>query len=752
MSGTTFALEARLSVRDELTAALQRVSREARSVADVLERLKGISASAFTSATEAADKLTRAMGEVPAAGTRLGEAVVKGADVAVRGLSSATDAAGRLETALRKAGGAANGIRVPGAPTGGSGGSGGSGGGGGTPGGRPRGGGGSPMDAFALMAGGSMAAGFGRDVLGSIGDAFAAGSAYQHQQIMTRLLLGSSPTAGIDAAIANRAAWSTQQAVPGSRVTENLKAVTELYSVLGNMPEAAALLTPVQQYATVAKALVPGHNTDAYTALRAAEMLGWTVDPKTGAISASRANEFLGIAERAELATAGRVDERQLFNFAQMASLAAKNMTATGLLQMIPVINEMGGSRAGTALQSINQQINGGVMPQRVVADWQRLGLIDMNKVSPTRTGVRVGPGAITGGRLLSQNPVAFVEQVLLPAMNKAGYTPQTEVTEIMRLFSRSTSQREAGIIASQLVQINKDYQNELKATPTQAAVNSLTGNDLNTNLNALTASWNALMVSLSGPGVPLAVTALQDLAKTVNYLTAEATAHPEAARIILGVGGALGGLAVVGGSAAVALGGVRLALTSLAGLSFLANPIGLGVAAAVAAVGLAVSPKLRGLADQLQSGIFSAAHDAFKAAGVEIRGLAGTLGHEIIEALDHALAEVAPGLFGPHSTSTATTSPGRGLSVPAPSPKVQLMPAAPHPEAQHGADGHIKRGGYQPVELVIHNHVDLDGDKIATNTVRRMVDVARRPQTGRSQFDNRQAPLRPGMAIPLRI
>ena len=605
------------------------------------------------------------------------------------------------------------------------------------------------VDGYILMQAGEIGTRFGEGMLAALGKTLAAGGSYQHESDMLSILLGSPTNAAAaakkaaDLQTAQTAAYATSMALPMTSLTGNLKAISEMYSIFGNMNEAAAMLKPVEQYSIVSGALMPSRKTDAYTALRSAEMLGWTTNPKTGAIDPTRTTQFLGIMERAEVATAGRVDERQFFNFAQQASLAAKNMTAQGLMMMVPVINELGGARAGTALQSINQQIVGGVMPQRIVADWEKLTgangkpLLDPTKVTATRTGVRAGPGAIQGSDLLQQNPIAWIETNLIPAMQKAGMTRTQMVPEIERLFSRSTSQREAGVIATQMLQIQKDYSVEMATMPTQQAVTSLTGGDFETNLAAMTGAWTNFETVLGKTALPIVVPALQGITKGIVGLTSAVVAHPEMAKILLGTGAALGGLAIAAGSALVTIGALRLALEGIAGLRG-----GLGLASAVQAAGV----------DGVLGGLAAVASPIGAAIG------AGFLAYIGLKGLDGLITGSAPPNTGAPRTGYHQANEHKPMVL----RQIQALPPAPdgvrhdgvgrgvNPELhkaavalQHAADAMSKGPG----NVTVH----LDGKKVAEVVVGHMTDTMKRPNRGKSSFDNRSTPALPSHAVALR-
>ena len=621
----SYSVQSTLTARDELTAVLERQAAAAREVGEALKRATGAGADAFaklaaeakgsfSSITDVTARLDRAMADMAdEAGVAAGKFRAAGTTMA-SGLDAPLKAVARLQTSLDKINTtpikirtigdldaisrAASGgggtrrptgdISIPAVPGGGrswysihdakrAAGT----GDGGAPGGpsNPWGPGGPGGTAGPGRQGGHSGGGFdplmGGLMLGYVGESLAdalkspieQAAGLQNARMALQRQLGSSPTATADYATLTASAAAVTKAFPSSTLTANLKAAGDLYSVIGSAPEAAAMLNPVAQYTIASNAINPGKVPDAYIALRSAEMLGYTTDPKSGKMSPQRAQSFLDILEAAQISTQGRVNEQSFLGFAQQAGLAGKNLSPQGLREMVPVINEVGGQRAGTALSSISNQLLGGVMPQRVVADWEKLHLINMRDVTPTKTGVRVGAGAITNSAQFAQNPVAWVEQTLIPAMQKAGFSRQQELTEIMRLFSRTTSQREVGIMSTQLLQIHKDYAQQLNALPTAQTVQQLYSGNLEQNVLNLQGVWNTLMAQLGTTILPTLVPIMQSLTKAIQGLTDDVTAHPTLAKDLLLAGGALAAIGIAASGVLLPLGALRIALAGLGGV-----------------------------------------------------------------------------------------------------------------------------------------------------------------------------------------
>ena len=821
----TYAVQSRLEVVDELAGALARNAERARDLGEAIRRATGVGTDAFarlaaqgkeafTGIADVSARLDRSISDLAGeAAIAAGKFRAAGGTMAT-GLDAPIKAVARLQTAIdkvsatpirirttgdlsaldRAAGGSRRSpdISIPAIPGGGQswysvhdaaraantagaaggmgGGPGGAGGPGGTAGPRHAGGHGG----FDPLMGGMIIGGVGLGLADALKAPIEQAANLQNARLALQRQLGSSPTASVDYQTATSAAQATSQALPSTTLAANLKAVGDLYSVTGSMKEAAAVLRPVTQYSIAASAINPGKTPDAYTALRSAEMLGWTVDPKSGQMSPQRAQSFLDIMEAAQISTQGRVNEQSILGFAQQAGLAGKNLTAAGLRDLVPIINEMGGQRAGTALSSMSNQLLGGVMPQRVVADWEKLHLINMKDVTATRTGVRVSAGAITNSAAFGADPVAWVERTLLPAMEKAGFSRQAQVTEIMRLFSRTTSQREAGIMATQLVQIQKDYGQQVQAMPTAATVKQLYGQSYDQNLLNMQGAYNTLMQQLGTTSLPTLVPLMQELTKGIQALTSDVAAHPMVARDLLLLGGGIAALAIPIGGTLTAIGALRLALLGLNGLGG-AGAGGMAASGAAAAFGT-------------EAGTTLAARLALAAGPVGVAIAAGFLAKFAFGKLDDIITSSAPPNVGRvrdgYHAATGAPAPGSStgtflgnlwhqmvsgsggktingkpvstggvLSLPAPKAAPATTPAVTSTALNargQSADHHalvaaVAQGVTQGMDGAT---VHMDGSKVGAIVLNKINTAMRQPRKSISSRDNRQNPSMPSQAV----
>ena len=413
----------------------------------------------------------------------------------------------------------------------------------------------------------------GKDILGGIAETIKPAMGYEHQVELLRVM-GVLPQ---EIADAESAAWKDR--VAGSTPTEALQAIGELRSILTSTKEAIEFMPSMLKLQDVGEA-VTGHKQEglAYTTMRALELFGRTINPDTKQMDPERAMHGVDLMTRIMIATHGKINPQELLGFAQQAGPVAARMSDEGLLSMVPIMQAMGSKRAGTALTSLNSQIVGGVMPERVAADWAKMGLLDMAKTHATKMGLRVDQGAVKGEELWKQNPVAWIEQKLIPAMQSHGLNNNQQQDMIMRLMSRQTSQREAAEIARSLVQVNRDVQ-QMQGNMGSGSYEDFVKNDPAMGLKIFQKELETFEIALGTQILPVLTPALVGLAGALKSMTTWGRENPAIVKGILAFITFLGVVAMVAGGIIMFVGAIML----------MAGILGGGVVAVIIAVAVAI-------------------------------------------------------------------------------------------------------------------------------------------------------------------
>lgn len=616
---------------------------------------------------------------------------------------------------------------IGGGAAGGAAGGGGSGGGGG---GGSGGGSGWAANGMAGATGayaGGMIEGFGKTIGTALLSTTADASEYRHQLELMKVAGMSAK----DVAEATTAAWKTSKQVTTSTASENLKMIGELRSILPDVnlgiSEAVEFLPQVARLSATMSSLngqKPSENL-AYTTMRAVEMMGGTVNPATGAQDATRANKMIGAITQAAIMSHGKLTPEEWLGFAQQASAVVKNMDPEKVIrQNAPLIMEMGGKRAGTALTSMNQQIVGGVMPQRMLEDWQKYGLINSKKVTKTRTGIRLAPDAIKGEDVFKGEGGAldWMYNVFLPTLEKAGLSKKQILDNVIRLYGRQTTQREAGIMISQKQQIQRDIAMQKLAWNNSKASQSLIANDPAAISRVYNAQKTNMRTVIGTAILPVKQSIMKSMTKLFIAITGFVTAHPNITKYVLIAAASIAAFAVIFGGILVFVGSIAAAIGAIVAIGGSSVVLVIaGIAAGIVALGVAILAINWG-------DVFSSIGDFFKGLIEKIVGWV------------NKMRSYLPSWLG----GIEAVAPAKDQSAPH---EIASWRASQQKLALNGPT--IQNGGHELMAAAIKSAlngtaVHMDGDAVGRLVTGHQGREAGRPSTGTSGYDSRLSVLRP--------
>ncbi|MGR2827326.1 phage tail tape measure protein [Acinetobacter sp. 1124_18A] len=186
------------------------------------------------------------------------------------------------------------------------------------------------------------------------------------------------------------------------------------------------------------------------------------IEMRNGLKSKASFQEQANIIQQVITATGGRVQAEEWLNVIKTGGIAAKGMENKAFYyKMEPLVQEMGGHRVGTSMMSAYQNLYQGRTTQRAAANLDKFGLIgDYSKVKHNKTGdlSYLDIGAIKGADLFKKDQFAWMEQVLVPALNARGITKEGDVIDaIGSVFSNRTASNLFAQMYMQRDQIHKN-------------------------------------------------------------------------------------------------------------------------------------------------------------------------------------------------------------------------------------------------------------------------------------------------------
>ncbi|WP_151796372.1 phage tail tape measure protein [Acinetobacter soli] len=186
------------------------------------------------------------------------------------------------------------------------------------------------------------------------------------------------------------------------------------------------------------------------------------IEMRNGLKSKESFTEQANIIQQVITATGGRVQAEEWLNVIKTGGIAAKGMDNKAFYyKMEPLVQEMGGFRVGTSMMSAYQNLYQGRTTQRAAANLDKFGLIgDYSKVKHNKTGdlSYLDIGAIKNAALFKKDQFAWMEQVLIPALNAKGITKESDVIDaIGSIFSNRTASNLFAQMYMQRDQIHKN-------------------------------------------------------------------------------------------------------------------------------------------------------------------------------------------------------------------------------------------------------------------------------------------------------
>ena len=389
--------------------------------------------------------------------------------------------------------------------------------------------------------------------------------------------------------------------------SEIIQTYRELRSVLKDTHEVPAMMPTVIQAKSALDAADPsGKGSEGLVfALKAAELLGLASDPakfKTYIDSFLKAQQVLGKTISAE----------GIYDFAKYTKASGARFSPEFINSIGPLLTqELGGSTAGTGLDQLEKQIQGGFAGNNHAAakEFVALGLAQASDFQKTKTGEIKGmlPGKhVVGADIAAADPAKWVWDVLLPALRAKGFdTQDKQIGEVRRLFPNSN----ANNIVAKLIQQQETFAAHMEriAQAMGLAATDKFKEDAIVGLKALQTSLENFGSTATSPMMKDAGLAMSGLAEHIGEASVALhnwqVAHPLAAKAAaagVAVGGVAAGSALTYGLISKLFGNAGLKSSALAldgaAASLEAAAVALG-RSAIAETGAGATGALRGAA-----------------------------------------------------------------------------------------------------------------------------------------------------------
>lgn len=370
------------------------------------------------------------------------------------------------------------------------------------------------------------------------------------RQINIFKLAGNSAA---DAEAMRKAAYQSAIQVRGVDVVEQAKLARELSAALQDNPGALKVLPDFAKAKAVIGVATGRDDEDMTTRIaKMIELRGGAINETTQKLDPELFRKELNAATKALIAGQGLISANDLQQMIKQAGAAGKNFRGNPEAfwrDYLAAAEDMGGSRAGTAITAVARQYLGGIMTPKVAEEFNRLGMLNKEGWHEQKGKIVIDDPskAIKGYQELLHGGVReLVEKVIRPTLDAHGYnTDEKRNAELYSFASTETARRLLGLYLSNAAQIKAVGERYDKTSGTEGFDKVVKG-DFLYNVDAIGKSFHTLATSL-GAAAQVAPM-LGGIADGINKLAAAAAAHPAiGSTITFGGGAAAAGLGIYG-------------------------------------------------------------------------------------------------------------------------------------------------------------------------------------------------------------
>jgi hypothetical protein len=373
----------------------------------------------------------------------------------------------------------------------------------------------------------------------------------------------------------------------GTSARENLTLVSDAMAVfkdLGNAEMAAPILAKMK----FANEAVFGEGGKANES-KFMDMLK-VIELRRGLSSPKEFETQANFVQKVIAGSRGRVDASQLLQAQKTGGVGVSQLSNEAFyLGLEPIIQEFGGSRTGTAIMSIYQnlvQSRGTITAQQ---ELYRLGLLDPHKVEFNQLGKlkKALPGAFRGSNVLeNEGPLALLNQVLLPAFAHKGITKDED---IIREFGMILGNRTGSGLMARIFQQRSTIAMQANANRNAQDIDQLNATGQGTpegKMLELSKQWKNVLRELGIAVLPAAIHAVEGLTAAVKGVLRFSRDFPTATKGLVVAFAGLAAMAAVGGT-------VMLVTAGFSGLGLiLSRGAGMGSMLVEAAGGVSMLAK----------------------------------------------------------------------------------------------------------------------------------------------------------------
>ncbi len=280
--------------------------------------------------------------------------------------------------------------------------------------------------------------------------------AVRYEQQLNRLKalnLGAGATKNLEdkaRAIAN--------SVKGTSETDALALVTQTQAATGNEEQTKMLAPVLAQMRSGIDNYMASHDggegkgaeaeSQFQALVKVMEARGLTHD-----MTSEKIDRMADLFTKSFVATGGTVQPSEFLEMMKAGGLGARAMSDDFMLAMGRIMHEKGGANAGAGVMASYQNLATGKMPPEVAETLNKLGLLDKSAIHRGKGGKieSVDAGGLEGSDQLASRPDLFLQEKILPALQKKFGVDTNDQNAVLRQLSSLGGQDGSSDLFAQL-------------------------------------------------------------------------------------------------------------------------------------------------------------------------------------------------------------------------------------------------------------------------------------------------------------
>ncbi|WP_041420836.1 hypothetical protein [Sideroxydans lithotrophicus] len=367
----------------------------------------------------------------------------------------------------------------------------------------------------------------------------ATNEAVRYEQQMNRLKalnldnkFGGGSTASLAAqaqAIAKSTAGTTQ--------LEALRLVTETQAITGDMKHTAELAPVLARMRFGMEAYMSGqgkgegHGAGAEKQfadiVKVMEMRGLMRN-----FTSEKLDRMADLFVKNYAASGGMVKPSDFLAMMKTGGVAGKSVNDDFMFALGHIMQEKGGQRSGQQMMSAYQNLVAGRTTQQVAEQMAKYGLLDPHQIKYGTTGhiTKVAPGALAQSQLMIDNPLAWLNTVLLPKLAAKG-VDINNTNKVLPIINQMASNRNAADFLAQLYLERGQIGNYMAQAQNAMGMNALYAQGKGSTVGQqidLQAKVNQLELEFGTAALPLLKAALEQAIPLVKQMGEWIGKHPD--------------------------------------------------------------------------------------------------------------------------------------------------------------------------------------------------------------------------------